>query len=99
MAADPIQDQFEAFHRDNPQVYVKLVELVEAWLATGKTRLAIGALWERLRWEIGVQTITDTDFKLNNNYRSRYVRLLIQRHPEWPAGLFETRRLRSEIPA
>lgn len=95
MAADHIQESFETFHRNNPHVYRTLVRLVEEWLTTGRKRLAIGALWERLRWDLGIQTSSDDGFGLNDHYRSRYARLLTQNHPEWPTGLFELRRLRA----
>lgn len=95
MATDHIQQKFEKFHQDNPHVYSTLVKLVEEWLATGRRRLAIGALWERLRWELGITTYGDDGFGLNDHHRSRYARLLTERHPEWPEGLFELRKLRA----
>ena len=33
-------------------------------------------------------------FKLNNSYRSRYTRLLLDRHPEW-TDVFQTRELKA----
>lgn len=93
MSSDHIQDQFEAFHRDNPQVYRTLVKLVEERLDEGHTRLGIGALWERMRWELATPSSAADGFRLNNNFRSRYVRKLVEDHPGWPVGLFELRRL------
>jgi hypothetical protein len=96
-AGDPgtIQARFEAFHRQNPCVLESLERLTESWLATGRRRLGIGMLWEVLRWELSLATTDPSgEFKLNNVYRSRYVRLLIERHPEW-ADCFETRTLKA----
>lgn len=50
-------------------------------------------LTEVLRWHHGRATVGD-EFKLNNNFRSRYVRLMIARHPEW-ASAFTLRELKS----
>lgn len=88
---DTIQERFEDFHRLNPSVLTKLEALTTQWLAAGGTRIGIGMLTEVLRWQYGLQTRGD-DFKLNNAYRSRYVRLMLQRHPEWE-GVFQLREL------
>lgn len=90
-----IQDRFLAFHRASPWVYTALERLVEQWVARGRKRLGIRTLWERLRWDYAMATADPTsDFKLNDQFHSRYVRLLIEKHPEW-AGLFELRKLRA----
>ncbi len=91
---DPIQIKFEQFHADNPWVYRRLEQMTHDLIQRGRTRVGIGMLFEVIRWQVARST-TDIDFKLNNNYRSRYARLLIERHPEWD-DIFETRALRSE---
>ena len=88
------QELFEQFHQDNPHIYRRLVELVEEWLAAGRTRLGIGMLIERLRWDLNITTTTQkTGFKLSNNFKPWYARLLVQNHPEWPEGLFQMNRM------
>jgi hypothetical protein len=90
-----IQQRFEAFHAANPAVYRKLCELTTDLVAKGRTRLGIGMLWEVLRWH-WMMTTADaaSDFKLNDHYRSRYVRLMLAERPEWD-GVFELRNLRA----
>ena len=63
------------------------------WHAKGHRHAAIGMLFEVLRWEHGRATEGD-QFKLNNNYRSRYARLIMTNHPELN-GMFHTRTLTS----
>jgi hypothetical protein len=92
-APDTIQDRFERFHAANPWVYLAMVDLTREWVQAGHRRLGIGMLQEVLRWQYGLRTHGD-EFKLNDHFRSRYVRLLITEHPEF-SDLFETRRLRS----
>ncbi|MFB7442892.1 hypothetical protein ACFC01_32065 [Streptomyces mirabilis] len=89
----PIQQRFDAFHALNPWVLRHLEALAADCVAKGFRRVGIGMLFELLRWRYGQATQGDA-FRLNNDYRSRYARLLIQRHPEW-AHLFETRALRA----
>ncbi|WP_324787008.1 hypothetical protein [Streptomyces sp. H51] len=94
--ADPgqsIQQRFEAFHALNPWVLRHLEVLTANCVTDGFTRVGIGMLFELLRWRYGQATQGDA-FRLNSNFRSRYVRLLIERHPEW-VHLFETRALRA----
>lgn len=85
-----LQEQFETFHANNPWVLDALEDLTREWLKNGRERLGIGMIWEVIRYQYG-RTYT-TDFKANNNHRSRYVRLMIKRHPEWE-DVFATRAL------
>ncbi len=84
-------ERFREFHRENPQVYDRLLGLALEWKRRGRTRCGIGMLWEVLRWQTGMETGGDP-YKLNNNYRSRYARLMMEREPEL-LGFFETREL------
>lgn len=90
-----IDQRFEAFHAANPWVYDALERLAADMLRRGRRRIGIRMLWEVIRWQYAQQT-TDpsSSFKVNDHYHSRFVRLLISRHPEW-ADAFETRELRT----
>ena len=88
-----IAERFDAFHEANPHVADALEALAGQWLARHK-RVGMKALVERLRWESGIQTDGDI-WRLNNDYTSRYARLLLARHPEW-VGRIETRALATE---
>lgn len=85
-----LQEQFEQFHSANPWVLDALESLTREWVEAGHKRLGIGMLWEVIRYQYG-RTIS-ADFKANNNHRSRYVRLMLDRHPDW-ADVFATRCL------
>lgn len=89
-----LQDDFERFHAANPHVYKELARLARQAVARGRTRVGIGMLWEVLRWYFWLETKGDVEFKLNNNYRSRYARLLMNQEPDL-RGLFEVRGLKS----
>lgn len=92
--AATIQARFEAFHRLNPWVLRALETLTADYLNRGAKRVGIGMLFEVLRWQYATATEGD-EFRLNNNFRSRYVRLLIERHPQWESA-FEVRALRTD---
>lgn len=85
---------FLAFHEANPRVYEELVKLARQAKAKGRAKIGIGMLWEVLRWHFWLETKGDEEFKLNNNYRSRYARLIMGLEADL-VGVFETRELRS----
>lgn len=87
-----IQERFEAFHSQNPQVYAAYRSLAFQLLGQGVKRYGISGLTEILRWQFALQTKGDS-FRINNDYRSRYVRMLVKNHPELD-GFFEFRQLR-----
>ena len=89
---DPtLQARFEAYHDDNPHVYAKLEELAQMVHERGRQHIGIALLYEQLRW-LSLFSTTGDEYKLNNNYKSRYSRKLMDEHPEYE-GLFATRRL------
>jgi hypothetical protein len=89
-----IQERFEAFHAANPQVYEALVTMARKWRGLGRKRIGIGMLFEVLRWKHAFRTVGDADFKLNNNFRSRYVRLIVAQEPDL-ADAFDMRELKA----
>ena len=88
-----IDEDFLQFHLANPHVFHSLVSLAYQWKNRGHERCGIGMLFEKLRWNSGMMT-SGGDFKLNNNFRSRYARMIEDCNPEL-RGLFDTRDLRS----
>lgn len=94
--ADTIQTRFLAFHVAHPEVYRELVRLARRWQRQGNTHGGIKMFWEVLRWERGIYLQRDYTeaYKLNNNYPSRYARLIAERHPDL-RDLFTMRGLRA----
>lgn len=87
-----IDEQFAEFHANNPNVYRAIRTLALDMKQRGRDHYGIKSLFEIVRWS-HVRTTGDS-FKLNNNYTSRYARLLMEREPEL-AGFFETRELKT----
>ena len=86
---------FARYHEKNPSVDRKLVVLAAKLCARGHRRLGIGMLFEVLRWEHRMATVGGDGFKLNNNYRSRYARMIMRTEPALD-GMFELRVLDDE---
>lgn len=88
-----IEADFQAFHAANPWVYTALVRLARDLVERGHRRIGIGMLFEVLRWQWALATVDEaSEFKLNNNYRSRYARMIMARNNSLD-GVFETRTL------
>jgi len=91
-----IEEKFQDFDREHPEVYRALVRLAREWVSVGGSKLGIKTLFERLRWEWHVQGLRDEDgYKLNNNYTSLYARKIMALEPDLE-DLFETRVLATE---
>jgi len=90
-----IESAFREFHKQNPSVYVMLLEYAKQAKRRGAKHMGIAMLWERLRWYVVVESNDSASpYKLNNNYRAHYARLLEESEPDL-RGFFTTRRLRS----
>lgn len=89
-----IQQRFERFHINNPVIYQLIMRFTNEARRRGYKHYSIKGIFERVRWHMNVETHGDV-FKLNNNYTSRYVRLIEERHPEL-VGFFRTRELTSK---
>jgi hypothetical protein len=90
---DTIEQRFRAFHAANPQVYRELRGMALGIRRRGTTRYGIAGLFEVLRYRYSIQTSGDS-FKLNNDFRALYARMLMDSEPEL-AGFFETRERRA----
>lgn len=86
-----LEERFLAFHRANPWVMRRLVEMSRTLVGRGRRRIGIGMLFEVLRWDYYRHTDDPTsEFKLNNNHRAYYARAIMADHPDLK-DLFETR--------
>ena len=89
-----IQQSFEEFNAANPKVYGMFKTFAATLKGYGKKKIGSKLIMERIRWEMVATTETE-DFKINNNFSSRYARKLIAEFPEFD-GMFELRELKAE---
>ncbi len=87
-------EKFNEFHRDNPHVYKTLVaKCRQLRHHNPQAKIGIATLWENMRWDYMLSTKYE-DFKLNNNFKSHYARLIMAVNPELK-DIFEVRRMRA----
>jgi len=88
------KEDFERYDAENPKVWELFERFSLEVLAAGHRHFGAGAVFERIRWYVSVETKGDT-WKLNNNYRSFYARKFLQTHSaSAPPGFF---RLRASV--
>jgi hypothetical protein len=91
-----IRERFVAFHNGNPKVYEGIVEIAMQMQDRGVKKMGISLIFERLRWLHFIEVNSDDGFKLSNDYRAEYARLIMTREPHLE-GFFETRALRRQV--
>lgn len=92
-ADQSIQARFRRFHEANPEVYEALVRMARRIKASGQSSYSISGIYEVARFDRFIST-TGKPFKLSNDFRSRYARLIMETEEDL-AGFFALRELRS----
>jgi len=88
-----IRERFTTFHNGNPKVYAEIVDIARQMRSRGVQKMGISLIFERLRWLHFIEVQTAEGFKLSNDFRAEYARLIMSREPDLE-GFFETRSLR-----
>lgn len=81
-----LEAAFLEFHSENPHVLDRLETLALEAYRRGKRRWSIAAIYEVARWE-HFRTTGD-EWKLNNNFKPLYARLIMKRNPRLAACEF-----------
>ena len=87
-----VDKAFWEFHDANPNVYKKLVQMTRDLKAQGHSKVGMQMLFEVIRWKSMLRTKSN-DYKMNNNYGSRYARLIMDNEADLK-DIYETRRLK-----
>ena len=80
-----IPARFARFHASNPHIYENLVKLARKFRSRGSNinrKMGIGMLYEVLRWNYFLTTDSDEEFKLSNDFRAPYARLIMAQEPD-----------------
>ncbi len=90
-----IQTAFEKFHQENPLIFELFTKYAQEVKDIGFSHYSAKAVFERVRWHVAIKTVSTTDkFKLNNNFTSRYARMLITMDSTFD-GFFRNRTLKA----
>jgi len=86
---DSLAVRFMEFHQKNPEVYRTLFQLAYNLYVKGIRKYGIAGLWEVMRWQMTME-LADEEFKLNNDYKAFYARLLMAQN-SFLEGFFTVR--------
>jgi hypothetical protein len=93
--AAKLEAAFWTFHLANPLVYELLVKYARQWGRTNEHG-SINALFERVRWDFRTSIQPTDKFRLNNNHRAFYARLIESQEPDIRRGFFRLRQQRRQ---
>lgn len=89
---DSIPERFKRFHAANRHVYDALVNLARQFRQRrADSKIGIGMLYEVLRWNYYMTTESEDDYKLSNDFRACYARLIMSQEPDLK-GIFQTKQ-------
>jgi hypothetical protein len=88
-------DEFIANHQERPEIYDDIcAELRRMKNQFGLKHVGIAFIWERLRYLYVIEKRRGDDFKLNNNFKGAYARVVMHNEPDLD-GFITLRDLRS----
>ena len=89
-----LEKKFWEYHRSNPHVFELFKKYAQEIRDSGFRHYGSKSIFERVRWHLDVETLDPEGFKMNNNYSSRYARLLMFEDPTFE-GFFRNRTLKT----
>ena len=92
-----LEERFLVFHRANPHVYESLKQLALDLVNRGHETIGIGMIYEVCRWQQYLRTSDPQGFKLNNDFRAPFARMLMRCEPRL-ANVFEIRHSKVDSP-
>lgn len=84
-------EKFKEYDRNNPHVYAEFKRLAQEMKSTGRKKCSAELIINKMRWDYNIETIHD-DFKISNNFKPIYARLLVYREPKFD-GFFDFKGL------
>jgi len=90
-----IQESFDSFIEKSPFIWEMFKAQVFRAKNKGFKRIGSKSIIEYLRWNCKFERLADEDFKINNNYTSRFARKFKEEYPDYPIE-FEERILKTE---
>lgn len=80
--SEKTKKDFKQFHAENPEIFTEFLALARKIKNTGRKKYSAEAILQVLRWHRDIQT-TGEPYKISNNFRSMYARLLVYNYPEF----------------
>lgn len=76
------EEAFIAFHDANPDVYAAMCHFARDWRRRGRPHIGVDMLLGRVRWEMSIRTNRVDEFKISNDHKPFYARLIMYQEPD-----------------
>jgi hypothetical protein len=90
--AEPTRfEQWQEFHRANPEIYRQFLDRTLAAHLYGR-KVGARCIWESIRWHLNVEVagVAGDEYAMNDHHVPYYARLVMLRHPPLE-GFFDRR--------
>ena len=85
-----MNEKFEIYHRDNPQIYKEFERFTLQTIQRGFQHYSSKGIIEIIRWHTGI--FANKGFKVNNNYTPYYADLFEANHPQYKDFFYKRER-------
>lgn len=89
-----VLQRFKTYHKKNPQVFNRFSALAFQMKNTGRKVYSAETIINVMRWHTDLETNGEA-FKINNDFKPLYARLLIYHYPEFD-GFFKLKKVTSK---
>lgn len=89
-------EAFKAYHFANQHIYRLCLQYAREAKRRGKSKYSVWGIINRVRWDVTIETNTDDEFKISNDYIALYARLLVWNHPDEFEGFFTLKAMRPD---
>ena len=86
--------KFFKYHKESPHIFNLFVAFSKEIKAKGYKTYSMRTIMHRIRWHVDITTNDPDGFKMNNNYSSRYARMLANEYPDFK-DFFKNRRMKT----
>ena len=94
-AGKTIWERFWEYDARHPEVYILIVKYARELKARGHILYSMDAILHRIRWHYQAEKDVIEEFKMINDFTSRYARVVMEREPDLE-GFFKLHKLLRE---
>lgn len=89
-----VYEKFKQYHTDNPKVWDLFKRFAYDMRNTGRETYSAEIIINQIRWHHDIESKGGEAFKINNDYKPMYARMLVYKYPEFK-DFFKFRKVTS----
>lgn len=90
-----VYDRFKKYHDVNPKVWKLFVQFARQMKQSGRSTYSAEIIINQIRWHHDIESKGKDVFKINNDFKPMYARMLVHKYPKEFEGFFKFREVRS----